>query len=110
MSSGQQNDSRMNLALALTAAREGGTIANHVEVTGLVKEQRQMEDGTSKEVVCGARMKDTLTGDEWVTRAKCVVNATGPFTDVIRKMDDLNVKSMCQLSSGIHIVMPDYYR
>jgi glycerol-3-phosphate dehydrogenase len=106
---GQQNDSRMNLALALTAAREGTIIANHVEVTGLVKEQRQMEDGTSKEVICGARMKDTLTGDEWVTRAKCVVNATGPFTDVIRKMDDPNAESMCQLSSGIHIVMPDYY-
>jgi glycerol-3-phosphate dehydrogenase len=110
VSVGQQNDSRMNLALALTAAREGTIIANHVEVTGLVKEQRQMEDGTSKEVICGARMKDTLTGDEWVTRAKCVVNATGPFTDVIRKMDDPNAESMCQLSSGIHIVMPDYYR
>lgn len=109
-SSGQHNDSRVNLALALTAARQGGTIANHVAVTGLVKEQREMQDGTTKEVVCGATMKDCLTGDEWVARAKCVVNATGPFTDLIRKMDDANTESICQLSAGIHIVLPGYYR
>ena len=100
----------MNLALALTAAREGATIANHVTVTGLIKEQRKVEDGTTKEVVCGAKMKDCLTGNEWITRAKSVINATGPYSDVIRKMDDADAREMCLLSAGIHIVLPDYYR
>ena len=34
------------------------------------------EDGK----IVGAKMRDELTGEEWVTKAKCVVNATGPFT------------------------------
>ena len=35
--SGQHNDARMNLAIALTAAREGATVANHVAAVGLIK-------------------------------------------------------------------------
>lgn len=35
--SGQQDDARMNLAIALTAARHGATIANHVSVQKLYK-------------------------------------------------------------------------
>ena len=49
-------------------------------MTGLVK------DGDGK--TCGAKMRDEVTGEEWTTSAKCVVNATGPFVDSIRKMDD----------------------
>ena len=37
------------------------------------------EDGK----IVGAKMRDELTGEEWVTKAKCVVNATGPFTGKI---------------------------
>lgn len=33
------NDSRMNVALAMTAAREGATVGNHVEVISLIKEE-----------------------------------------------------------------------
>ena len=36
---GQHNDARMNLAIALTAAREKANIANHVEAIGLIKEK-----------------------------------------------------------------------
>ena len=51
-----------------------------------------------------------ITGEEFDIRAKCVVNATGPFTDAIRKMDNPKDSSICQPSSGVHIVLPDYYR
>lgn len=102
---GQHNDARMNISIALTAARNGASIANHTAVVGLLKKR----DAHGKEVVCGARVKDMLTGDEFEVKAKCVVNATGPFTDTIRKMDDPNAKPICQPSSGVHIVLPDYY-
>ena len=36
---GQMNDARMNVAIAMTAAREGATLANHVEVVSLIKEK-----------------------------------------------------------------------
>ncbi|GAB6028310.1 glycerol-3-phosphate dehydrogenase [Chamberlinius hualienensis] len=102
---GQHNDARMNIAIALTAARMGAAIANHAEVTRLIKKT----DSEGKSVVCGAIVKDTLTGNEFEVRAKCVVNATGPFTDSIRLMDNPKTPKICQPSSGVHIVLPDYY-
>lgn len=53
--------------------------------------------------------QDTFTNKTWTINAKCVINATGPFTDSIRKMDDPTVKSICAPSSGVHIVLPGYY-
>ena len=50
----------------------GSAIANHVKVTDLVKNKAGK--------IVGAKMRDELTGEEWVTKSKCVVNATGPFT------------------------------
>lgn len=61
-------------------------------------------------MVCGARMKDNLTNEEYDVHAKCVVNATGPFTDSIRKMDKEDTPEICQASSGVHVVLPAYYR
>ena len=52
---------------------KGAAIANHIRVTDLVKDR-------STGRITGAKMKDELTGEEWTTKAKCVVNATGPFT------------------------------
>lgn len=103
---GQHNDARMNLAIALTAARYGAATANYMEVVSLLK---KTDPETGKELVSGARCKDMLTGHEFNVRAKCVINATGPFTDSVRKMDDEDVVPICQPSAGVHIVMPGYY-
>lgn len=99
---GAHNDARMCLSIALTAARRGAFVANHVAVTSLIKDSQDNK-------VCGARVKDQLTGKEWSIKAKCVVNATGPHTDSIRQMDDPNAKKICAPSSGVHIVLPGYY-
>lgn len=56
---GQHNDARMNLAIALTAARYGAATANYMEVMSLLK---KTDPETGKERVSGARCKDVLTG------------------------------------------------
>ena len=98
---GQQDDARTCLGLALTAVRYGANVANHVLVTKLLK--------TAEGRVCGASVKDAFTGKEWNIRAKAVINATGPFTDAIRKMDEPEARLICQPSAGVHIVLPGYY-
>lgn len=45
----------MNIALAVTAARQGATIANHVRVRDLIKD----ENGK----ICGLTLRDELTGE-----------------------------------------------
>ncbi|KAG9296312.1 hypothetical protein G9A89_014904 [Geosiphon pyriformis] len=98
---GQHNDARMNVALALTAIANGAVIANHAEVIGLIKNE--------KGEVNGARVKDTLTGEELNVKAKGVINATGPFTDTLRSMENPRAENIVAPSSGVHVVLPNYY-
>jgi glycerol-3-phosphate dehydrogenase len=103
---GQHNDTRMNIALALTAVHHGAVIANHTEVTALHKKN---VPGKAEPQVCGARMKDLLTGDEWDVKCKGVINATGPFSDAVRKLDVPTAQEIVAPSSGVHITLPGYY-
>ncbi|KAM0141902.1 hypothetical protein ACHAP3_001895 [Botrytis cinerea] len=104
---GAHNDSRMNVSLAMTAALYGGTVVNHLEVTGLEK------DANGK--LCGATVRDLIdekdgkSSKEFKIRAKGVINATGPFCDSIRKMDDQGIKEIVAPSSGVHVILPGYY-
>jgi len=93
---GQFHDARMALSLALTAEQHGATIANHVAVSGLIK-----EDGR----ISGATLTDSLTGETWQLKAKGVINATGPFADQIRTMDNPDTDKILTASTGIHIVL-----
>ncbi|CAG2223680.1 glpA [Mytilus edulis] len=55
---GQHDDARMNIAIAISTARMGGSVANYIEVLELHKSK----DENGKEVVSGARVKDRITG------------------------------------------------
>ena len=109
---GSHNDARMNISLAITSARHGANVANHVSVINLInislQKNCQMADTllwtsrfheffwfqvtdlvkNEEGKLIGAKMKDHITGQEWTTKAKSIINATGPFTDAIRKMDN----------------------
>lgn len=104
---GAHNDSRMNISLAVTAALYGATIANYIEVTGVEK------DTTGR--LCGVKVRDLLAEKdgklavEFSIKAKGIINATGPFTDSIRKMDDPDTEEIVAPSSGVHIMLPGYY-
>lgn len=99
---GQMNDSRLNVGLACTAALAGAAVLNHAEVISFIK-----DEGTER--IIGARIRDNLSGKEFDTYAKVVVNAGGPFCDSIRKLADKDAQIMICPSSGVHIVLPDYY-
>ncbi|RDW76210.1 glycerol-3-phosphate dehydrogenase GUT2 [Aspergillus mulundensis] len=104
---GAHNDSRMNVSLAMTAALYGSTVVNHMEVTGLTK------DTSGK--LNGARLRDCIPekdgqqAEEIPIRARGIINATGPFTDSIRKMDEPDVQEIVAPSSGVHVILPGYY-
>ncbi len=93
---GQFNDARMAVALAISAREHGALVANHLEVTALARENGR---------VAGARLCDRLSGSQWTLRARGVINATGPFGDRVRQMDDPEAAPIITASSGIHIVL-----
>lgn len=99
---GSHNDSRTNLSLALTAVQAGADIVNHTEVTSLSK------DASGK--LNGADVIDKETGEKFHIKTKSIVNATGPFSDSLRKMDEgASTQNIVVPSSGVHIVLPSWY-
>ncbi|GJU02059.1 CDPK-related kinase 4-like protein isoform X2, partial [Tanacetum coccineum] len=48
-------------------------------------------------------------GTELYTYGKVVVNAGGPFCESVRNLTDIEAKLMICPSSGVHIMLPDYY-
>jgi glycerol-3-phosphate dehydrogenase len=97
---GQFDDSRLAVTLACTLADLGGTPLNYVRVTGLLRSDR---GGTG--AIEGVRAVDEESGREMEIRARVVVNATGVFTDQVRRMDDPGAGSMVTASQGVHIVL-----
>lgn len=124
---GQHNDSRMNIALIMTAVKYGATVANYCEVTELMK--------NSEGKIVGAVVKDRLeqggkkgSGQAITIKAKGVINATGPYTDSLLALDNPKHRPIVQGSSGeyiwtydpttylnrscysgVHITLPGYY-
>ena len=104
---GAHNDSRMNISIAATAALYGATVVNHCEVTSLTKDEHGRLNGAFvKDVIAE---KNGKSAQPFQVRAKGVINATGPFSDSLRKMDDNNTMEIVAPSSGVHVMLPGYY-
>jgi glycerol-3-phosphate dehydrogenase len=94
---GQFDDSRLLINLAATASEQGAVLLNYAHVTGLSKDS----DG----FVNGVRVRDAENGQEFEAVAKVVINATGPFTDDVRRMAEPSTEPMVVPSQGIHLVL-----
>lgn len=56
----------MNVSLIMTAVQHGATVANYAEVTALHKKAANGK-------LCGARVRDVFTGEEFNVRAKVTI-------------------------------------
>ncbi len=98
---GAFNDARMVIALIQSAERAGAAVHNHHAVTRLLKDT----EGRISGVEVHDKLADTLSEHP----ATAVINATGPFTDTIRRLDDPDASPLIETSSGIHIVLPRHF-
>eukprot|EP00474_Spongospora_subterranea_P002304 CRZ02762.1 hypothetical protein [Spongospora subterranea] len=95
---GLQEDARMNLSLALTAEEDGADVVNHVRMEGFIKNDQG--------AIIGVKLHDTISNIKWDCFAKVVVNASGPFSDSIRHLDDSSLPNIICPSIGVHITLP----
>jgi glycerol-3-phosphate dehydrogenase len=93
---GQFDDARLAICLARTVADQGGVPLNYMRVTELEK-----TDGT----ISGVRAVDTETGTEYEIEGRVVINATGIFSDEIRRIDDPGEERLIAASQGVHLVL-----
>jgi glycerol-3-phosphate dehydrogenase len=91
------NDSRLALATVTAAARCGAVVANYLRAVDL-------------DLAPGRISRVSLQGrrGEVTVRCRAVVNATGPWLDLLRNMEDPACVAVTRLSKGIHVVLqPD---
>ncbi len=84
------NDGRLTLANVRAAAEAGATVVNYAEVVAL----RGAEG--AEIAVDGATVK---------VSARAVVNATGPWVDHVRRLEDPAAAPSMRLSKGIHVLV-----
>lgn len=93
---GQFDDTRLLINLVATAADQGATLLNYAKVTALNKGS----DG----IINGVGWQNVETGGTFSAHAKVVVNATGTFTDSVRRLAEPDAKQMVAPSQGAHLV------
>ncbi|MCA9299513.1 MAG: glycerol-3-phosphate dehydrogenase/oxidase, partial [Phycisphaerales bacterium] len=94
---GQFDDARLLVHLAMTAAEQGATLVNYMRVVDIVKS----EEGFAS----GVRARDLESSVEREITGRVVINATGAFSDAVRRLDDPAARPIIQPSQGVHIVL-----
>ena len=92
----QCDDARLSLATLRSAANHGAVVANYACVTAF-----EQENGR----ISGAILEDQLTGAHGTVHARVVINATGPWVDVIRRLEDPGAPSMLAPTRGAHVMV-----
>ncbi|MFP4172892.1 MAG: FAD-dependent oxidoreductase, partial [Candidatus Hydrogenedentota bacterium] len=93
----QFDDSRLAVNLAQTVVDMGGSAINYMKVTRFLKTGGRLK---------GAVLQDQETGNEYEVKARCVINATGIFTDEVRALDQAGAQPLITASQGAHVVLP----
>ncbi|MBX3180405.1 MAG: glycerol-3-phosphate dehydrogenase/oxidase [Candidatus Hydrogenedentes bacterium] len=94
---GQFDDARLAINMAETAAEQGAVLLNYMPVTRLM---------ITGDIVTGVVARDAETDTEYEIAARAVINATGPFSDAVRRMEDPEAPALIAPSQGVHLVLP----
>jgi glycerol-3-phosphate dehydrogenase len=83
------NDARLTVENAVAAAGRGAVVVNYAAVTAVRPDGVELRvDGTDVRV-----------------RAASVVNATGPWLDHLRRLEDERARPSIRLSKGVHVLV-----
>jgi glycerol-3-phosphate dehydrogenase len=94
---GQFDDARLLIHLIATAVDHGAVAINYAPVVELRKDSDGFLDGVV--------VLDHETGERFKCPARVVVNATGIFTDEVRRMAEPEASTLISPSQGIHLVL-----
>lgn len=90
------DDARLTMEVMKKAAERGTTALNYSKVVSLIYTVGK---------VTGAMIEDLLTGEKYEIHAKKIINATGPWVDELREIDQSKKGKTLKLSKGSHIVI-----
>jgi glycerol-3-phosphate dehydrogenase len=91
------DDARLVLANLRDGVARGVVAINHAPVVAL-----HIEGGRAT----GVEAQCAETGRRVRVRARCIVNAAGPWVDAVRRLEEPGAPSRLHLSKGIHVGIP----
>ncbi|MBM74221.1 MAG: glycerol-3-phosphate dehydrogenase [Proteobacteria bacterium] len=94
------DDARLTLETAIDAAKHGAVVATYVQVEDFLYDK----DG----LICGVQVYDRIAQEHLKVRSKVVINATGPWSDRTRNLNEgTQTKAINSLrpTKGVHIVV-----
>lgn len=90
------DDARLTIEVIKTAMKQGAFCYNYAAVSDFIYENSQ---------VVGVKVE--VEGKEVAVKSTVVVNATGPWTDGLRKKDKSLEGKRLHLTKGVHLVVPE---
>jgi glycerol-3-phosphate dehydrogenase len=93
----QVDDARLVLATMRSAHRHGARCLSYARVVSLEKADRRVR---------GAVIEDAFTQTKATVHAHAVVNATGPWSDSLRLLDEPGAEPLLRPTKGVHIAVP----
>ncbi|WP_461200610.1 glycerol-3-phosphate dehydrogenase/oxidase [Anoxybacillus sp. TBDG-1] len=91
------DDARLTIEVVKKAVECGAHAVNYVQAESFLYD----ENGRVISVIC----REQMTGKSFTIHAKKIVNAAGPWVDVLREKDRSNVGKKLRLTKGVHIVV-----
>ncbi|HBJ36053.1 MAG TPA: FAD-dependent oxidoreductase [Planctomycetaceae bacterium] len=95
---GQFDDCRLLIHMARTASEHGACMVNYMAATGLQKD--------TGGAIQGVELRDRESNTDYFVSTRCVINAGGPFSDAVMRLDDPSAEPRLAASQGVHIVLP----
>ncbi|TVP98060.1 MAG: FAD-dependent oxidoreductase [Planctomycetaceae bacterium] len=95
---GQFDDCRLLIHMARTATAQGACLINYAAATAIEKDDQGQ--------VCGLTFHDSESGSDHRVNARCVINATGPFSDAVARLENPDSSPQVAASQGVHVVLP----
>lgn len=90
------DDARLTIEILKTALDFEAKIINYTEAKSFIYEENR---------VIGAKVKDTISDENYEIKAKYVVNACGPWVDELRQLNHSKIGKRLHLTKGVHLVV-----
>ncbi len=89
------DDARLTIEIIKTAFAKGALLLSYFQVKDFVYNQDR---------IVGAKIHDRLTDKSYTVKSKIVVNATGPWVDDLREINQSKKGKRLRLTKGVHLV------
>ena len=90
------DDARLTIEIIKAAVTHGADVLSYAEAFDFVYNGDQ---------VAGIKVRDGISGEEFVMHSKVVVSAAGPWVDELREINKSKTGKRLHLTKGVHIVV-----